>query len=301
MAEAELISFIDDVTLSPGEFDTKINYLTSVLGGIDDIRGLTDLVNTIFEHGVREPNFRYSGARLCNHLGNNLHLKNLDDDTFTNLLLDRCHVECLKRNDLAAGDYGDKYLRGLLLFVAELFSQMFSREDNSYKVKHVAACIPDMMHTLLQAMSKENIKCTIQVLKLTGANLEDLEKSGNNGETPNMDSLIHKLRELSQKHDIDVTAERMIKSVLELREINWGRTAVSSSGSSASSAAEDSLPILCGPDGVPLSKEEEVFLEGEVDTLEASEDGNYPNHYGNEEMDDEIAAAYEVFLRESGQ
>lgn len=50
MAEAELISFIDDVTLSPGEFDTKINYLTSVLGGIDDIRGLTDLVNTIFEH-----------------------------------------------------------------------------------------------------------------------------------------------------------------------------------------------------------------------------------------------------------
>lgn len=124
MAEAELISFIDDVTLSPGEFDTKINYLTSVLGGIDDIRGLTDLVNTIFEHGVREPNFRYSGARLCNHLGNNLHLKNLDDDTFTNLLLDRCHVECLKRNDLAAGDYGDKYLRGLLLFVAELFSQM---------------------------------------------------------------------------------------------------------------------------------------------------------------------------------
>lgn len=297
----ELLGFINDVTLSPAEFDAKIVYLTNALECVSDVKGLTAVVDTIFDKGVNEPNFRYSGARLCNHLGNNLHIKNLEEDTFTNLLLDRCHVECLRRSDLAAGDFGGPYLRGLLLFIAELFSQMvFSREDSSYKVKHVAACIPDMMHTLLQAMSKDNIKCTIQVLKLTGGNLEDLEKAGApGGETPNMDSLFSKLSELAQRSDIDATSERMIKNVLDLREKNWGRTSTPSD-SPASSAAEDSLPILCGPDGIPLSREEEVFLERQFANFHCN-DGDYSNNFDNEEMDDEIAAAYEEFLLQSGQ
>lgn len=307
-AIVELMTFIEDVTLCPGEFDSKIGELTRALGSVTDADGLTQVVDTIFQQGVKEPNFRYSGARLCNHLGSNLSVRGLDNGHFTNLLLDRCHSECLKRNDLASGDMGDNYLRGLLLFIAELFSQMmFLRDDYSYKVKHIAGCIPNMMHTLLQAPTKDNVKCTIQVLKLTGHSLEDFGHSGP-GSTGGsiLDSVFDKLREVVRKPDIDPTASLMIKNVLDLREKNWGRSS-SSSNSPSGCPSEENLPITCGPDGVPLSREEENFvqellLEEQMGGLELADDGGmYSNDMGNDEMDDEVAAAYEEFLKESGR
>lgn len=307
-AIVELMSFIEDVTLCPGEFDSKIGDLTRALGSVTDADGLVQVVDTIFQQGIKEPNFRYSGARLCNHLGSNLSVRGLDDGQFTNLLLDRCHAECLKRNDLASGDFGDAYLRGLLLFIAELFSQMvFLRDDYSYKVKHIAGCIPNMMHTLLQTPTKDNVKCTIQVLKLTGHSLEDfgnLEAGSTNGSI--LDSVFDKLREIVQKPDIDATASLMIKNVLDLREKNWGRSS-SSSSSPSGCPSEENLPITCGPDGVPFSREEENFvqellLEEQMGGLELTDgSGMYSNDCGNDEMDDEVAAAYEEFLKESGR
>uniref|UniRef100_A0A131Z155 Polyadenylate-binding protein-interacting protein 1 n=1 Tax=Rhipicephalus appendiculatus TaxID=34631 RepID=A0A131Z155_RHIAP len=307
-AIVELMSFIEDVTLCPGEFDSKIGDLTRALGSVTDADGLVQVVDTIFQQGVKEPNFRYSGARLCNHLGSNLSVRGLDDGQFTNLLLDRCHAECLKRNDLASGDFGDSYLRGLLLFIAELFSQMvFLRDDYSYKVKHIAGCIPNMMHTLLQTPTKDNIKCTIQVLKLTGHSLEDFDNSepGSTGGSI-LDSVFDKLREIVQKPDIDATALLMIKNVLDLREKNWGRSS-SSSSSPSGCPSEENLPITCGPDGVPLSREEENFVQGllleeQMGNLELADGGGmYSNDIDNDEMDDEVAAAYEEFLKESGR
>lgn len=307
-AIVELMSFIEDVTLCPGEFDSKVGDLTRALGSITHADGLVQVVDTIFQQGIKEPNFRYSGARLCNHLGSNLSVRGPDDGQFTNLLLDRCHAECLKRNDLASGDFGDGYLRGLLLFIAELFSQMvFLRDDYSYKVKHIAGCIPNMMHTLLQTPTKDNVKCTIQVLKLTGHSLEDfgnLESASTDGSI--LDSVFDKLREIVQKPDIDPTASLMIKNVLDLRERNWGRSS-SSSSSPSGCPSEENLPITCGPDGVPLSREEENFvqellLEEQMGGLELADgSGMYSNDCGNDEMDDEVAAAYEEFLKESGR
>lgn len=304
----ELMSFIEDVTLSPAEFDAKIEDVTNVLSCITDASGLAQVVDTIFQQGVKEANFRYSGARLCNHLGSNLCIRGLEEEEdFTNILLDRCHTECVKRSDLAAGDPGDAYLRGLLLWIAELFSQMvFLREDHSYKVKHLASCIPNMMHVLLQVLTRDNIKCTTQVLKLTGGVLEDLDLEDFVGTSGGiLDSVFEKLREIAQRKDIDATAALMIRNVLDLRDKDWGRTP-SSSSSPSGGPAEDSLPILCGPDGVPISREEEHFvnellLKEQMGNLNVSDGGSYSNDCCNDEMDEEIAAAYEEFLRESGQ
>ncbi|XP_077499478.1 polyadenylate-binding protein-interacting protein 1-like isoform X1 [Amblyomma americanum] len=305
-AMLELMSFIDDVTLCPAEFDSKIEDVTSILSGITDAGGLSQVVDTIFQQGLKEANFRYSGARLCNHLGSNLQIRGVEED-FTSMLLDRCHKECVKRNDLGSGDFDDAYLRGLLSFIAELFSQMvFLREDHSYKVKHLASCIPNMMHALLQSLTKDNIKCTTQVLKLTGACLEDYEKVGSPGANScALDSVFEKLCEISQKKDIDPTAALMVRNVLELRERNWGRTS-SSSSSPSSGQADDSLPITCGPDGVPVSSEEERFIQElllteQMGNLEMSDGSGYTNNCCNDDMDDEIAAAYEEFLKQSGQ
>lgn len=304
-AIVELMSFIEDVTLSPAEFDAKIGDITGALSTITNASGLTQVVDTIFQQGVKEPNFRYSGARLCNHLSNRLHIRGVGDEDFTNILITRCHNECEKRTEMSAGDPGDPYLRGLLLFVAELLSQMaFLREDNSYKVKNLATCIPTMMHTLLQTLTKDNVKCTTQVLKLTGSILEDLDREGISPRR-GLDSVFEKLREIVKKEDLDATAALMIRNVLELREKDWGRSSSHSSSPSAG-PAEDSLPILCGPDGVPISREEEHFvndllLKEQMGNLSVSDGGSYSNDCCNDEMDEEIAAAYEEFLKESGQ
>lgn len=300
------MSFIDDVTLCPAEFDSKIVDVTSILSGITDASGLSQVVDTIFQQGLKEANFRYSGARLCNHLGSNLHIRGVEED-FTNLLLDRCHKECVKSNSFGSGDFDAVYLRGLLLFIAELFSQMvFLREDHSHKVKQLATCILDMIDVLLQSLTKDNIKCVIQVLKLTGACLEDYEKVASAAaDSFALDSVFEKLRGISLKRDIDPTAALMIKNVLELRERNWGRSS-SSSSSPSTGPADDSLPITCGPDGVPVSSEEErffheFFLTEQMGNLGMSDGTGYSNNCCIEEMDDEIAAAYEEFLKESGQ
>ncbi|KAL3199032.1 hypothetical protein MRX96_044070 [Rhipicephalus microplus] len=105
----------------------------------------------------------------------------------------------------------------------------------------------------------------------------------------------------------------MIKNVLDLREKNWGRSS-SSSSSPSGCPSEENLPITCGPDGVPLSREEENFvqellLEEQMGGLELADSfffisvmgGMYSNDMGNDEMDDEVAAAYEEFLKESGR
>lgn len=305
-AIVELMSFIEDVTLSPAEFDAKIADVTGVLSTITDASGLAQVVDTIFQQGVKEPNFRYSGARLCNHLSSRLHIRGVGEDDFTNILLERCHTECVKRTDMSAGDPGDPYLRGLLLFIAELFSQMvFLREDSSYKVQHLATCIPMMMHALLQTLTKDNIKCTTQVLKLTGSTLEDLDLEAVSPRRGILETVFEKLREIAKKEDLDATAALMIRNVLDLRENNWGRSSSHSSSPSAG-PAEDSLPILCGPDGVPISREEEHFvndllLKEQMGNLNISDGSSYSNDCCNDEMDEEIAAAYEEFLKESGQ
>ncbi|XP_077549171.1 poly(A) binding protein interacting protein 1 isoform X2 [Haemaphysalis longicornis] len=302
----ELMSFIEDVTLSPAEFDAKIGDITGALSTITDANGLAQVVDTIFQQGVKEPNFRYSGARLCNHLSKRLHIRGVGEEEFTSILIDRCHNECAKRTEMSAGDPGDPYLRGLLLFVAELLSQMaFLREDNSYKVKNLANCIPMMMHTLLQTLTKDNVKCTTQVLKLTGSILEDLDCDAITPRRGILDSVFEKLSEIVKKEDLDATAALMIRNVLELRKKDWGRTSSHSSSPSAG-PAEDSLPILCGPDGVPISREEEHFvndllLKEQMGNLSVSDGGSYSNDCCNDEMDEEIAAAYEEFLKESGQ
>lgn len=302
LPEAELQAFIADVTLNPASFESKIHYLTNTFENyVTDTSSLHSIVNTIFEQGICQPNFRYSAARLCNHLASRAVFKNCERNKFINFLLQRCHEEYLRRNDLASGDDGDAYLRGFVLFMGELFSQIeFSPGERAEQATVLARCIPDMMETLLQGTMKENIKCVVQVLKLTGAKLEDMEKSGGNGTTPNMDSLIRRLKDMALRRELDDTVKLMLKNVVALRESDWGRASASPVVAYPPNMVDnDDLPIMYGPDGTPLSSEEASFLQSQYDNY--CEDPNTESPDDADGMDDEVAAAYEEFLRESGQ
>ncbi|XP_064477336.1 polyadenylate-binding protein-interacting protein 1-like isoform X2 [Ornithodoros turicata] len=310
LPEAELQTFITDVTLNPASFESKLGYLRSTLENyVRDARSLHSIVSTIFEQGIYQSNFRYSAARLCNHLASkaNFNVKNCDKNEFLNILLQRCHEEYLKRNNLASGDDGEAYLRGFVLFVGELFSQMqLTPSERTEQATVLAQCIPNMLDTLLQSPIKENIKCVVQVLKLTGAKLEDLEKVSGDGRPVVMEKLIYKLKEMVQRRDLDETSKLMLKNVVGLRESDWGRGVpcavvyppVADTNTFHSTQPQD-LPVMYGPDGEPLSSEEANFLETECQNSFDDPNEGSPDEYEGG-MDAEAEAAYEEFLRESG-
>ena len=100
------------------------------------------LAEIILENGINEPNFRYTGARLCDYLslhltviieGATLRLVIYDNYTvaaintvlflyFRQIIMQKCNREFKQRESLLA-DNAER-LRGFILFLAELFQQL---------------------------------------------------------------------------------------------------------------------------------------------------------------------------------
>ena len=102
---------------------------------------LEALAEIILENGINEPNFRYTGARLCDYLslhltviieGATLRLVMNDNYTvagntvlffyFRQIIMQKCNREFKQRESLLA-DNAER-LRGFILFLAELFQQL---------------------------------------------------------------------------------------------------------------------------------------------------------------------------------
>lgn len=146
-----------------------------------------------------------------------------------------------------------------------------------------------------------------------------------------MENMMRALTELVNNGQVDTHVGNMVNSVHELRK-DWGRSTSNCESSGSSNALSNEVqrqpdqlgasnynssdvetapsrevqnpvaqqlnqPVMYGPDGEILSAEESIFLQEHIKTdlddqrtsEEESEDDNY---------DDEIATAYEEFLRD---
>ena len=75
----------------------------------------------ILENGITEPNFRYTGARLCDYLS--LHLTIIiEGATLRQILMMKCNSLFKARQTLLTEK--SERLRGFTLFLAELFQQL---------------------------------------------------------------------------------------------------------------------------------------------------------------------------------
>lgn len=286
-----LNNFITDVTCNPGKYDSSVKGICSVIKlNVKSDSTLNSVVDTIFSQAIDEPNFRYNAARLCNQLNTTVQFQGLSS-TFMDAVIQRTLRDFNQRDTLVIQNTTG--LRGFTLFLGELYSQI---EMNDERIPSLAQCIPQLLETLLNAPSLENYKSVCQVLKCTGANLEDDEKKQNAGTTPLMDKVIKQLDECIGIAPQDV--QKLMKSVVELRSKNWGRRASPSPVNNyAPAVPRDPYNdmVYYGPDGLPLTEEEQLFMEsnqpesdGETDDL-------------SDEMDDEIRAAFEEFLVTTGQ
>ena len=159
-ALSELKEFIDQVSSMPHLYDEQIENLTDVLNNCideDEDIVLQCIVNNIVDQAIIDPNFRYSGVRLCEHLKSNLTIRKAKG-SFKEELMSRCQREHGRRNTLVKSSDGS-YLRGVTLVIADLYTRL--REPQ------LIDSIPDLVETLLGHPSADNVKTSCLVLKVS--------------------------------------------------------------------------------------------------------------------------------------
>ncbi|XP_014473159.1 PREDICTED: polyadenylate-binding protein-interacting protein 1-like [Dinoponera quadriceps] len=305
------------VTSSPGEFGNLIPPFVNNIRREGNTRYLRTFVTNIIDWSIAESNFRYNGARFCTYF----------DDTSEPdeqlLFRDILHYSCLLEARMqefewqrASDDsYDQKKCHGLILFLAELVAQM----DETFAFT-LGGLLIEFITKILKKPASNIVKYICQALKLAGQRLEkDKSKS------TELESMMRALTELVTRGQLDTQVGNMVHSVHELRNDNWGRdpSHIDTSKTNAtlsyqvqqvptepgasnyafnSSKVNSVVPqlsddaLVYGPDGqIILTEEESKFLHehigGEQDSLD-DVDYNY---------DDEIATAYEEFLRDKSK
>lgn len=328
-----------EITVNPGRFTTLSQLLVDALNvnmpNEETLRGVAQLV---FEQGVVEPNFRYTGAKLCNHLANNLNVQ-FGGRNFRSYLMERCQEEFQQCEDMLSDEVLINRLRGYTMFMAELYSH-FEVTDGvkSQKVAIIENALLKLLDILLLECTKDNLKTVCQVLKLTGAALKDNHETRDlSTDASSLNNIILQVQQVSTKPDIDRNSRAMLQNVLELNSCDWGRMTrnqpapapqghwpagpVPRDDPSTYQASID-RPVMYGPDGQPLTEEEIHFIESNQTRGSSIHDDDEPDndelrnlvgHYGPRStwsggeagdgggMDDEMTAAFEQFLLESGQ
>uniref|UniRef100_A0A182P0M6 MIF4G domain-containing protein n=1 Tax=Anopheles epiroticus TaxID=199890 RepID=A0A182P0M6_9DIPT len=311
--QTEALDYLTEVIAelfdNPGMFDELRKQLPSKLGELrQDHYVLSNTIEMIFEQSIKESNFRYMGARLCQLLdstdkGPNLALRELlelkmaDQNTQLQEFMQQEQVK----------------VRGATLFLAELYMQL--RQPQETFGKRISEYIISAIETLLNKEGPENMKCVCQCLKLCGFELEQ--------DCPDkVDSIMKTIA--TRRTALPSSAEKIIDSVIELRKIAWGRGDEISSAPAAvpppmpiSSVTAMShqptgivefndSPVFYGPDGQVLTEEENSFLEtnvgknGKQKTYTGYDDDD---EYGLVDPDDDpdVQQAFEEFLQSNTQ
>ena len=176
----------------------------------------------ILENGINEPNFRYTGARLCDYLS--LHLTVIiEGATLRQILMQKCN-SLFKSRETLLGENPDR-LRGFTMFLAELFQQLEIQVGAVVqRVSVLGDALPQLVCTLASKPNKENVRCLVQTLKCCGSVLEEEERSKPGGATPTMDRTMETLDRLAESKDLEEGLEEMLRSLVRLRAAHWGHS-----------------------------------------------------------------------------
>ncbi|XP_052890730.1 polyadenylate-binding protein-interacting protein 1 isoform X2 [Anopheles moucheti] len=281
--QTEVMDYLTEVIAelldNPGMFDEVQKQLPAKLGELrQDNFVLSSTIEMIFEQSIRESNFRYMGARMCQLLDS---LDCGPDISVRRLLQLKMEDQNCELQQFMSKE--QVKVRGATLFLAELYMQLRKPQDPFDKI--VSEHIISAIEILLSKEGPENIKCVCQCLKLCGYELEqDCREK--------LESILKKLQSLTA---IQSSSEAMIKSVIELRKNSWGRSEEIAPAAVAPGPEYQHEPVFYGPDGKMLTEEESSFL---------ATGGQNPSSYDDDDefgMDDdlEVQEAFEEFLQQS--
>lgn len=294
---------LSEITFSPGHFSHLCDQLVSTLKNwptLDEML-LQILIDEIISQAVREPNFRYNGARLCNSISRELMTgPGLPD--FRALLFNSCKMIHNERKNLMQSDA--EYLRGFALFMSELFVHMSPKEGTG-KFRILGIAVRELLQTLLSHPTPGNVKCLCQILKLSGSYIEDDDRASHKGKAIEMDMLMTNIDTVARTVDMQMHMKDLLRNVIELRDSDWGRASTSPVNShenihqhpppTSMTPQVAQMGVYYGPDGQALTAEETEFLD---QGMRRHEDEDEYDYHDDEDtgMDDEMAEAFEKFL-----
>ncbi|XP_050732761.1 uncharacterized protein LOC127006649 isoform X3 [Eriocheir sinensis] len=278
-------NLVVQLTLKPNRFEQIARQLTAVFSWqVQDTFLMRELIAVIFEQGVGEVNFRYNGARLCQHLGKNV-TQAYNGPTFRSLLLQRCQEEFEVREMYLHNE--PERVCGYTLFLAELFTQLVTVNGRPYDILRGALC--HLLTTLLSQPTDANLKCVAQVLKCTGNTLDCTNRS-------EMDQVMCSLKDVAMTAPVASNTRSLLLAVIELRASNWGCGPPSPKESPASTPTHTNIPlgtVYYGPGGI-IQRVEDDPEDSASDTDDFI---NYGWSPAVEELEGDVAEAFEEFLR----
>ncbi|CAL1679406.1 unnamed protein product [Lasius platythorax] len=326
----EICQHLDDIiniiSVNPAEFTSLIPPFINKLRWDRNMRCLQTVVTTIIKSSIDESNFRYNGARFCKYLDNTLEdckeLFMFSKELFRELLFFQCKLETRFEESnwqrQSEEERDQKKCNGLILFLAELVAQM----DESYAFT-LGELLVWFITKVLQRPASNSVKYICQALKLAGHVLEK-DKS----RSKDMENMMRALTELVNNGQVDTHVGNMVNSVHELRK-DWGKRVSNCDLSGTSNALSNKVqqqpdqlgasnynsfgintaplrevqldqPVMYGPDGEILSAEESKFLQDNI-KLDFDDQRLSEEEFEDDNYDDEIAAAYEEFLRDKSK
>ena len=211
-----------------------------------DYDRLEKIAEVILENRITEPNFRYTGARLCDYLS--LHLTVIiEGATLRQILMQKCNSLFKSRDTLLVEN--PERLRGFTMFLAELFQQLEIQVGAVVqRVSVLGDALPQLACLLASKPTKDNVRCLVACLKVSGACLEEEERSKQGGSTPTMDKTMETLDRLASK-DLEDGLEEMLISLVRLRAAHWGHSPPGSAAVQEMPGSFQLDPTFYAPDG----------------------------------------------------
>lgn len=237
----EFTSTLHTLTIQPGNIEEYMDPLIDLLKKVADGDIAQKMVEILFEQSITEPNFRYTGALVCKYLSKQLRNTKAFSD-FRGQFLTRCKEEYLKREEMISSQDGISRLCGFTMFIGELFLNMeVEKPDGTVeKMGILRFVLRELLLTLLANPTDVTIKTASQLLKLTGATIEETVHL-NKPDEGSYDTVYLRMRQLESFPNLNQTSKMLVKSVLTQKDNNWGRS-LSTSSSTPSSVAPPPQP-----------------------------------------------------------
>lgn len=288
-----LQTVIQCLNQNPGQFDSIATRFITIFDGMENNHYVLSIaMEDIFDESIKNPNFRYMGAKLYNLL----HMLNPSKDSlFHTLLKFKLDFHQQQVREYMQNKQEAK-VRETALFLAEIYMQL--RGDDS-RIYLIAENIVFSLKELLSMEdNKDNIRCICLTLKLAGYDLTS-DCAGD------MKEIIAKLDAINCQNPGKYP---LANNVISLQKNNWGRKAIGadSLGDPETSKLPQPLrdsddPVFYGPDGREITAEECEFLTNGAAGTAASSDNEDDNDDVDldPEMDEETERDFKMFLKQS--
>lgn len=227
----------------------------------------------IVEMSYMGENVQYSFAKLCKLL----------DSEIKNFTIQYVVPRVASFTTNGVQSLSPEHLTNYIVFLAELYDKT---EVNGTRIARFGEYIVEQISIQLSGskLNDQIVKSAVQVLKLVGRHIED------DNDPQKFNRVFEQMNALQNCSDLSSAVKNNIRQLNQLRERNWGITKNEDfmNGSMNGSSYQIDRPdgVVYGPDGLPLSEEERLFLE---ESCQEALDSNY------QEMDAEAMAEYEKY------